>query len=192
MDFFNSAYKGRPPWDIGRPQKEFVDLVKRGEVTGPVLDIGCGTGENALFCAAEGFETWGVDSSPLAIQKAQEKAAARILAVQFRILDALSLAKLNRTFGTVTDSGLFHTLSDADRPVFTKNLASVLPSGVNYFMLCFSDLEPPGYGPRRITQQEILDTFRNGWIINYIRPAVFESNTRKEGSLAYFSSISRT
>jgi hypothetical protein len=38
MDFFNSAYKCSPPWDIGRPQKEFVGLVWRGEITGSVLD----------------------------------------------------------------------------------------------------------------------------------------------------------
>ncbi|OPY36426.1 MAG: tellurite resistance protein TehB [Methanoregula sp. PtaU1.Bin051] len=191
MDFFGAAYKGRPPWDIGRPQKEFIELVRRGEVTGPVLDIGCGTGENALFFAAEGFEVWGIDATPLAVEKAQEKAAARNLAVQFRILDALSLTRLGRTFGTVTDSGLFHTLSDENRPVFTENLAAVLPSGGNYFMLCFSDLEPPGYGPRRIKQQDIRDTFRNVWSVNYIRPAVFESNTRKEGSKAWFSSITK-
>ena len=52
MDFFDSAYRGGPPpWDIGRPQKEFVELVRRGEITGSVLDIGCGTGEHALFFA---------------------------------------------------------------------------------------------------------------------------------------------
>jgi hypothetical protein len=51
MDFFNTSYKGTPPWDIGRPQKEFVDLVSRGEIHGSVLDIGCGTGEHALFFA---------------------------------------------------------------------------------------------------------------------------------------------
>ena len=70
MDFFNSAYRGTPPWDIGHPQKEFVGLVRRGEITGSVLDIGCGTGEHALFFAEEGHEVWGIDSAPLAIGKA--------------------------------------------------------------------------------------------------------------------------
>jgi cyclopropane fatty-acyl-phospholipid synthase-like methyltransferase len=191
MDFFDEAYHGTPPWDIGRPQKEFVALARRGEITGSVLDIGCGTGEHALFFAAEGHETWGIDSAPLAIRKAQEKAKARGLAVHFLVRDALDLASLERTFDTVTDSGLFHTLSDEDRPVFEKSLASILPPGGIYFMLCFSDREPPGYGPRRIAEREIRESFSDGWSINYIRPATFESRTRAEGPRAWLSSITK-
>ncbi|MGD1004553.1 MAG: class I SAM-dependent methyltransferase [Methanoregulaceae archaeon] len=191
MDFFDSAYRGTPPWDIGRPQKVFVELVQRGEITGSVLDIGCGTGEHALFFAGEGYEVWGVDSAPLAIQKAKEKVAERGLQVQFLVLNALDLSKLNRKFDTAIDSGLFHTLSDEDRPVFVDNLAAILSPAGKYFMLCFSDLEPAGYGPRRITEREIQDSFRDGWSINYIRPAVFESRTRAEGPRAWLSSISK-
>jgi len=222
MDFFESAYRGGPPpWDIGRPQKEFVELVRRGEITGSVLDIGCGTGEHALFFAGEGHEVWGIDSAPLAIQKAKEKAAERGLKVHFLVLDALHMSELIRKFdtgretaeqvpdqektaervpdqektakqfSTATDSGLFHTLSDEDRPVFVDALAAVLSPGGRYFMLCFSDLEPAGYGPRRITQAEIRENFRDGWTINYIRPATFESRTRDEGPRAWLSSITR-
>ena len=191
MDFFDSAYKGTPPWDIGRPQKEFIELVRRGEITGSVLEIGCGTGEHALFFAGEGHEVWGIDSAPLAIQKAKEKAAGRKLPVHFCVLDALDLSRLTRKFDTATDSGLFHTLSDEDRPVFVDNLAAVLSPGGKYFMLCFSDREPGGYGPRRISEREIRDSFREGWSINYIRPATFESRTRAEGPRAWLSSISK-
>jgi cyclopropane fatty-acyl-phospholipid synthase-like methyltransferase len=191
MDFFDSAYRGTPPWDIGRPQKEFVELVRRGEITGSVLDIGCGTGEHALFFAGEGYEVLGIDSTPLAIQKAREKAAGRGLQVDFLVLNALDLSRLNRKFDTATDSGLFHTLSDEDRPVFVDNLAAILSPSGKYFMLCFSELEPGGYGPRRITKREIQDSFREGWSINYIRPAIFESRTRAEGPRAWLSSISK-
>jgi cyclopropane fatty-acyl-phospholipid synthase-like methyltransferase len=192
MDFFDSAYRGTPPWDIGRPQKEFTELVRRGEITGSVLDIGCGSGDNALFFAQEGFEAWGIDSSPLAIQKAQEKCTLRGLLVHFQVLNALELVKLNRTFDTATDSGLFHTLSDEDRALFVKSLEAVLSHNGTYFMLCFSDKEPAGYGPRRISEQEIRETFSKGWTINYIRPATFESNTRAKGPRAWLSSITRT
>jgi cyclopropane fatty-acyl-phospholipid synthase-like methyltransferase len=191
MDFFDAAYRGTPPWDIGRPQKTFVELVRKGEITGSVLDIGCGTGEDALFFAGEGHEVWGVDSAPLAIQKAKEKAVKRGLGVHFLLLSALDLPKLNRKFDTATDSGLFHTLSDEDRTVFVDSLAAVLSPAGKYFMLCFSELEPAGYGPRRVTQKEIRDCFRDGWSINYIRPAVFESRTRAEGPRAWLSSISK-
>jgi len=191
MDFFNSAYEGTPPWDIGHPQKEFVDLVRRGEITGSVLDIGCGTGEHALFFAGEGHEVWGIDSAPLAIRKARKKAAKRGLTVHFQVLDARELSRLNRKFDTATDSGLFHTLSDEGRPVFVDNLAAVLAPGGNYFMLCFSDREPAGYGPRRISEKEIRDSFRDGWSVNYIRAATFESRTRAQGPHAWLASVSK-
>jgi cyclopropane fatty-acyl-phospholipid synthase-like methyltransferase len=189
MDLFDAAYRGSPPWDIGRPQKEFVDLARNGEITGSVLDIGCGTGEHALFFAEQGHEVWGIDSSPLAIRKAQEKAEARELTVHFLVLSAFDLPRLHRKFDTVTDSGFFHTLSDEDRPVFVDNLAAVLPHGGKYFMLCFSDLEPGDYGPRRVSRREIEESFRDGWSISSIRPAVFESRSRAEGHRAWLSSM---
>jgi cyclopropane fatty-acyl-phospholipid synthase-like methyltransferase len=191
MDFFDSAYRGTPPWELGRPQKEFTELVRHSEITGSVLDIGCGSGDNALFFAQEGFEVWGIDSSPLAIQKARKKGAQRGLIAHFLVLNALELTKLNRTFDTATDSGLFHTLSNKDRPLFVKNLAAILSPHGTYFMLCFSDREPAGYGPRRITEREIRETFSDGWSIRYIRPATFESRTRAQGPHAWFSSITK-
>jgi len=73
QDFFNSIYKGIPPWDIGRPQKEIIRLAKDGEISGRVLDVGCGTGENALYLAGLGFEVWGIDAAPAAIKKAKRR-----------------------------------------------------------------------------------------------------------------------
>jgi len=153
--------------------------------------MGCGTGENALFFAGEGYEVCGIDSAPQAIQKAQEKASGRGLQMHFLVMNVLDLSRLNRKFDTVTDSGFFHTLSDEDRPVIVNNLAAILSPAGRYFMLCFSELEPAGYGPRRITEREIRESFRDGWTIHYIRPAIFESRTRAEGSRAWFSSISK-
>jgi 2-polyprenyl-3-methyl-5-hydroxy-6-metoxy-1,4-benzoquinol methylase len=191
MEFFEKAYQGRPPWDIGRPQREFVLLEESGMIHGDVLDVGCGTGENALYLASHGHDVWAVDAVPAAIETSRRKAEERGLAVTFLLKDALHLHEIGRTFDTVIDSGLFHTLSDPDRSRFVWNLSRVLKPGGSYFMLAFSDLEPGGYGPRRISQQEIRDTFSDGWRINEIRAGIFESNTRAEGSRAWLSSITR-
>jgi hypothetical protein len=101
------------------------------------------------------------------------------------------LSRLTSKFDPVTGSGLFPTLPDEDRPLFVENLEAVLSTGGKYFKLCFSDLEPPGYGPRRISEREIRNSFRDGWSINYIRAATFESRTRPEGPRAWLSSISK-
>jgi len=188
---FSSVYDGAAPWDIGRPQKEFVRLAKAGEIVGSVLDVGCGTGENALFLAAQGHAVWGIDFIQVAIERAQHKATERNLNVTFLSLNALELRALERTFDTVIDSGLFHVLNDEERPRFVTSLASVLNRHGTYFMLCFSELEPGSYGPRRVTQREIRNAFDRRWHINYIRPAQMESRRLTNGIHAWLSSISK-
>ena len=56
---FEAAYAGKAPWDIGKPQKVFVDAAD--QITGSILDAGCGTGENALFFASRGRKATGID-----------------------------------------------------------------------------------------------------------------------------------
>lgn len=189
MDFFNSAYEGIPPWDIGRPQKEIIRLAEDGEISGRVLEAGCGTGENALYLASLGFEVLGVDAAPSAIKKAKKKAKEREISVNFIVCDALKLQLLQNKFNTVIDCGLFHVFSDEERPIFAASLASALYPGGMYFMLCFSEHEPGSYGPRRVTQAEIRATFSKGWKINYIREAVFETMSGAKDVKAWLSSI---
>jgi len=192
MGWFNEAYRGTPPWDIGRPQGEIVRLAQSGEIQGTVLDVGCGTGENSLFLAAKGHEVWGIDSAPLAIEKAKLKARERHAKVRFLVHDALDLSDMGRVFDSVIDSGLFHVLSDEERVAYSRGLAKVLKPGGRYFVLCFSDKEPNDGGPRRITQAEIRKTFGEGWTINYIRETRFDSTFNGHVPFAWIASITRT
>jgi 2-polyprenyl-3-methyl-5-hydroxy-6-metoxy-1,4-benzoquinol methylase len=191
MTFFDKAYEDVPPWDTGRPQPAIVALEEAGEIEGSVLDAGCGSGENALYLAGQGHEVLGVDAVPRAIEIAREKARERGVTAEFRVHDVLDLPSLGRSFDTVIDAGLFHTLSDEDRPRYVRGLAAVLRPGGTYFMIAFSDLEPPGYGPRRVTQAEIRDAFAGGWRVNWIRPATFDTRIRPKGPRAWLSSIVR-
>ena len=105
MEIFEQAYRdGPPPWEIGRAQREFVALEETGEIAGDVLDVGCGTGENALFLAGRGHMVRGVDAVPAAIERARQKAEERGIAATFQVADALDLTALGRTFETVIDS----------------------------------------------------------------------------------------
>lgn len=187
-------YEGRPPWDIGRPQPAFVKLFRDGEIKrGRILDVGCGTGENALFLAEAGCNVTGVDISHRAIGLAKEKAAKRNKRVDFFVCDVLTLGSCFREgeFDTVIDSGLFHTLADEDRPVFLKQVFRVLKSNGEYFMMCFSDKEPGEWGPRRVSKGEIIGALEPIFHINYIKDAAFESLTRRGGSKAYLVSANK-
>ncbi len=172
---FESAYEGQPPWDIPGRQPAFVGLEEAGLIRGSVLDAGCGTGENALYLASRGHEVWGLDFIPVAIERANVKAKERGLGVHFQVGDSLKLDQLGRTFDTVIDCGLFHTFADEERPLYVSALATVVRPGGSVHILCFSDQEPPGQGPRRVTQQEMRDAFRDGWQVTEIREARFQS-----------------
>jgi len=173
---FEATYRsGAVPWEIGRPQAEVVKLAEAGLVVGSVLDIGCGTGENALYLAGRGHAVFGLDGSETAIAAARQRAAARGLhGVQFHVWDALQLDRLRKTFDTVIDSGLFHVFADAERRLYAQSLAEVTASGSDLFILCWSDEEPPGPGPRRIAEHEIRDAFRSIFATMEISPARFE------------------
>jgi ubiquinone/menaquinone biosynthesis C-methylase UbiE len=159
---------------------------------GRVLDVGCGTGENALFLAEEGFSVVGVDVSTRAIDAAKTKATGRKLRVDFRIANALSLDFKNGYFDNAVDSGLFHTFDDSDRVDFVREIARVLKTDGRYFMLCFSDKEPTNWGgPRRITKEEIESTFSVLFNINYIKDACFATRIHNNGGKAYLTSATK-
>lgn len=194
MNFFDEAYQGTPPWDIGRPQRAFVRLVETGVLAhNPILDVGCGTGENALFFASKGLETVGIDSAPRAVEKARRKAEERGLKATFLLHDALDLVSLDRRFATVTDCGLFHTLDDDDRVRYADQLWRVLKPGGAYMMMTFSDKEPTDWGgPRRVSKPEILAAFPPPkFRVRAIEDARFETHHHEDGGRAYLSIVDR-
>jgi SAM-dependent methyltransferase len=162
------------PWDIGRPQPAFVRLADDGEISSPVLDSGCGTGEHALMLAARGLEATGVDLSPTAIARARQKAADRGLAVTFEVADVLELGRLERRFATIVDNGVFHVFDDEERARYVRSLAAALEPGGVLHLMCFSENEPGTFGPRRVTRAELHDAFADGWTLERIEPAIIE------------------
>ena len=169
---FESAYAGKAPWDIGKPQKVFVDAAD--QITGAILDAGCGTGENALFFASRGHNVTGLDFLEVPIKRAKQKAAERGLPATFLVMDALHLNDLPEVFDSAIDSGLFHVFSDEDRRRYVEGLASVLKPSGRLFLLCFSDEEPGTQGPRRISRREIEEAFGEGWEIESIEPCLLD------------------
>ncbi len=165
-DHFRDAYAQQPPWEIGHPQPALVAVADR--IEGSILDAGCGTGDCALFFAARGHVVYGVDFVPEAIAQAKAKAAARQLEACFLVMDALALGQLPRQFDNVIDCGLFHVLADHDRRMYVDAIGQVLRPGGQLWLLCFSEQEPPGQGPRRISRADLHDAFATGWKIESI------------------------
>ena len=162
-----------PPWDIGRPQPVLTRLAEQGLLRGLLLDAGCGTGENTMMAAAHGADALGVDVAPAAIAKARRKAAERGSTARFEVADVLDLGQLGQTFDTVVDSGVFHVFDDADRVRYVASLAAVMRPGATCYLMCFSDRQPGTMGPRRISQDELVTAFRDGWAVASITAETF-------------------
>ena len=161
-------------------------LAEAGLIAGSVLDAGCGTGEVACYLAARGHPVLGIDFAPSAIALARARARALGLdpgAAQFLAWDALRLAELGRTFDTVLDVGLFHTLQPADRGAYAASLRAVIRPGGRCFVLCWSDRNPFGYGPERVRRADLRRAFRGGWRVEAIEEAELE--TRLPGGRAH-------
>lgn len=178
------AEGGRPTWDIGGPQPAVVRLLESGAF-GPagssVLDAGCGTGENALLLAAAGHHVVGLDIAWEAVARARAGAAERgvVPAPAFVVGDALTApAALGLgPFDIALDVGLFHALGDDEGPRYAASLAGVVRPGGRAFLVCWSDRNPFGVGPRRVTRREIRATFRaaTGWRVEAIEPEMLAS-----------------
>ena len=191
---FQEMYSGQAPWDIGRPQSPIA--ASANLVKSPLLDSGCGTGDTALFFASKGHQVTGIDFVEEALRRAKLKATQRSLSAQFLLKDALTLNEWEQKFNTIIDSGLFHVFSDEQRARYVAGLAHVLNPAGQLLLICFSDEEPAGQGPRRISRDELHAAFSTGWKIQSIQPTHFEINPKAPemnfspgGPKAWFSII---
>lgn len=186
----------RVPWDIGRPQRAFVEAADA--IQGRVIDIGCGTGDLTLWLAEQGRAVTGVDFLDKPLASARAKAADRGLAANFLQMDALGVGAIPERFDAATDCGLFHTFDDAGRSAYVAAITRLLVPGARLFLLCFSDAEPGTHGPRRVSERELRDAFAAGWQVERIEPSRFEvvpgipgAEFGPEGAKAWFAVLRR-
>jgi len=179
---WNTRYaEGNLPWDTGAPDEHLVASVRAGAVTpGRTLEIGCGTGTNALFLAAQGFEVLGVDVSPLAIDKARAKATAAgaaARACRFEVLDFLAADPAGGPFDFVLDRGCFHIFDDdAVRARFAARVAAALAPGGQWLSLVGSTEGPPrDVGPPRRTAREVMAAIEPVLELVELRSIYFEA-----------------
>lgn len=149
---------GDTPWDTGNPDPHLVALVE-DQTLGPcrVLEVGCGTGTNALWLSSQGFQVTGLDLSTRAIAKAVEKASACGAEVSLSVADFLH-GEPDGVFDLVFDRGVFHVFDEAeDRARFAERVAAVLEPGGRWLSVAGSTEGPArDHGPPRRSARDLV------------------------------------
>lgn len=179
--FFDAVYRETAPWDIGGPQPAMVALLDDFPPEGPVLDVGCASGDLAIHLAERGLHTVGIDFAEAPIAQARAKRAGLPADVSgrldFHVADALHPSRSRRTFRAVVDSGFYHLLDPAECEHFADELSVVLRPGGRCYMHEFA-VEFPGPNlPRDVTEAELRERFAShkGWQVLAIRRGEFLS-----------------
>jgi SAM-dependent methyltransferase len=159
--FYRQAYRrGRPRWDTGKPRPELQGLVGTG---GRALDLGCGTGTDAIWLAQHGWQVVGVDFVPEAIATASERALSVKAAATFVVGDVTRLRELGvqGPFDLVIDIGCYHGIPTGRRDAYVAEVAAVTQPGANFYLAGVS--HPPALwrvvGAMGVTEEEVRMRF---------------------------------
>jgi SAM-dependent methyltransferase len=180
---WNEHYaSGELPWDTGRPEPLLVEFVTSGGVAlGRTLEIGAGTGTNAVWLAERGFDVLGVDVSPLAVERAQAKMKGRALCCRFATLDFLAAPVPDGPFHFVFDRGCFHVFDEPrERARFAVSVAAALaPDGLWLSLIGSTEGPPREVGPPRRSAREVALAVEPALEIVELRSAEFRGNGAK-------------
>jgi len=181
LGFFNSVYQNSAPWDIGAPQPAMAALIEKYPPVDPILDLGCGSGDLAIYLATLGHQVLGTDFVESAIRNARDKVAvlpeetAHLL--RFRVADALKPSTLQEKFGAVFDSGFYHLFNPDQCGQLIDEVAQILKPHGCYYLHEFAIEFPVPHVPRRISPDELESRFTadKGWRIKEIQTVEFLS-----------------
>jgi len=150
-------WRKRTPWDTQTTPPEVMTFLEKTS-SGRALDLGCGTGTNAITLSKHGWQVTGVDFSPKAIAAARKKAAGQKLPIDFYIGSVADLDFLSGPFDYALDIGCLFCLKSQDRHRYAAGLKRMLPPGAHYMLYAW--LPQIRHGRKRgITAEEVGDLF---------------------------------
>jgi len=152
------------PWDSGVPPPELVAAVEGPEALDPgrALDLGCGTGTNAVYLARRGWEVTAIDVVGRPLRMARRKADAAGVSPWFVRGDVTRLPDLGVGGGyrLVFDLGCFHSLTPARRDAYAAGVTAAAAPGATFLLYGFAPGAMPG--APGVTEDELRHRFP-GW-----------------------------
>ena len=147
------------PWELHRPDHNLIDFVTKLPVPpGAAIDLGCGTGDNSIWLANQGFTVTGCDLSAVALDLARDKSTLAKASCTFHQGNFLESIPPGAPFGFAFDRGCFHTFDDPSvRNCFVERVAQILaPHGLWFSIIGNRDEERGDReGPPQLTAWEV-------------------------------------
>lgn len=141
-----------------QPLREIVAVAETSQRR--ALELGCGTGHDALYLARHGWNVVGVDFSRPAIRRARRRArhvpwdvAVRL---EFHVADVTNLEAIRPSFDLVFDRGCFHALPANRRPAYASTVCRLLSPGGVFLLFAF---RPGVASPLGTTSSELRTLF---------------------------------
>jgi SAM-dependent methyltransferase len=179
---WNESYaSGQLPWDTGQPEPLLVEFVTSGGVTpARTLEIGAGTGTNAIWLAERGFDVLRIDVSPLAVERANAKMDDRTLSCCFATLNFLAALPPDGPFYFIFDRGCFHVFDEpGERQRFAAQVAAALkPRGLWLSLIGSTEGPPREVGPPRRSAREVALAIEPALEIIELRSAAFRDDAK--------------
>jgi SAM-dependent methyltransferase len=156
---------GFTPWDTGAVPPELSAIVEGAGAlpAGRALDIGCGTGTQAVYLARLGWRVTAIDAVGRPLARARARAGAAGVAVDWLKADVADLPRLGLEpgFTLAFDRGCFHGLNDRQRAAYAAGVTALAAPGATLLMMAFGPnrvlAAPPG-----VEETEIVARF-DGW-----------------------------
>ena len=179
---------GTPPWETGQPSQELARVIAEQRIAPcRVFEPGCGSGINAVWLAQQGFDVTGVDITPLAIERARQRAAAAGVQVRFVQADLLDLREDFEPFPFFFDRGCYHAVRMTDKQGYLRTLERVTAAGSLGLVLTGNAREPSpgGLGPPVVSAEEIHAELGSLFEIVRLREFRFDAVGSQPGPLAW-------
>jgi methyl halide transferase len=165
---------GDTPWDTGKPSSE-LQRVLAAENIRPcrAIELGCGSGTNAVWLAQQGFVVTAVDLSSLAIERARARAASEGAKIDFLCADVLNLPDLGR-FDFFFDRGCYHVVRRIAVQRYQQTLQRLTHAGTVGLVLAGNAREPHEPGPPVVDEREIREELGQEFDIVWLREFRFD------------------
>ena len=141
---------------------------------GRAIVFGCGSGNNAIYLASQGFEVTGVDVSPTALAIAAKKAVEAGVQVDWLLADVVALPEL-QPFDLIFDRGCYHHICQYDSPAYVKSLCQLSHGGTQAMILAGRPAEGSRGGPPRIEESTIRKDFSTRFDFEWLQKITFDS-----------------